>query len=160
MKILVAVEDADCVKAIGDFALKYPWPENCKFKVVHVVSSAMVGSFTSMLPTPMAQSITEERRKNGKTFVDNMAARLRESVPGCKTTEDVIEGSVKVELVDKLKKWQPDLVVMGSHGKRGVETLGSVSRAVVTESPCSVMVVPIPDEDNKKEKKKEKKASA
>ncbi|SRR5579883_144208 len=143
MKVLVAVQNADCVKAIGDFVLKYPWPSGCQFKVVHIVTSAQLGSYMSILPAPMAESITEERRKHGIAFVENMISRLREAIRDVPVTQELIEGNAKVELVDQVKSWQPDLVVMGSHGKHGLETLGSVSRAVVGQSPCSVMVVPI-----------------
>lgn len=143
MKVLMAIQDGDCVKAIGDFSLKYPWPADCEFKIVHVITSAMVGSYMSILPAPMTESITEERRRHGQEYVNDMVSRLREAAPGAPTSHELVEGNVKMELVDQLKAWKPDLVVMGSHGKHGLETLGSVSRAVVTQSPCSVMVVPI-----------------
>ena len=38
---------------------------------------------------------------------------------------------------------QPDLVVMGSHGRRGLSrlVLGSVAESTVRHAPCSVLVV-------------------
>jgi len=56
------------------------------------------------------------------------------------------EGNQKSVIVDLAAKWPADLVVIGSHGRRGVERflLGSVSEAVVRHAPCSVQVVRIP----------------
>ncbi len=43
------------------------------------------------------------------------------------------------------KSWPADLIVMGSHGRRGFEKalLGSVSEAVAMHAPCSVEIIRI-----------------
>lgn len=45
------------------------------------------------------------------------------------------------------QSWKPDLIVMGSHGRKGFEKflLGSVAEAVLASSNCSVEIVKIPD---------------
>ena len=47
------------------------------------------------------------------------------------------------EAANKAKKWGADLIVLGSHGYRGLQRflLGSVSHAVVAHAPCSVEIV-------------------
>jgi nucleotide-binding universal stress UspA family protein len=50
-------------------------------------------------------------------------------------------GSPAWELVRKADEWGADLIVVGPSGLPGRYTLGSVSRMVVAESPCSVRVV-------------------
>lgn len=42
-----------------------------------------------------------------------------------------------------LRTWNADLIMLGSHGKRGLDRflLGSVSEAVSRHAPCSVEIV-------------------
>jgi len=65
------------------------------------------------------------------------------SSAGLKTTGEVLSGYPKAKIVDEAKKWGADLVVVGSHGRRGVERilLGSVSEAVALHADCSVEVI-------------------
>lgn len=67
-----------------------------------------------------------------------------------KVCAEVIEGYVKDSILEAAKLWPADLIVMGSHGRRGFTKflLGSVSEAVVSHAPCSVEIIklsPIPD---------------
>ena len=46
-------------------------------------------------------------------------------------------------IVDAAEEWQADLIVLGSHGRRGFDrlVLGSVSESVAMHAHCSVEVV-------------------
>jgi nucleotide-binding universal stress UspA family protein len=46
-------------------------------------------------------------------------------------------------IVQKASEWGADLIVVGSHGRKGIKKfmLGSVAEKVVASSPCSVEVV-------------------
>lgn len=52
-------------------------------------------------------------------------------------------GDPAQELVKAAKRFQADLIIMGSRGEAGWKgsPMGSVSQAIVRESPCSVLVV-------------------
>jgi nucleotide-binding universal stress UspA family protein len=49
-------------------------------------------------------------------------------------------------IVDAAREWPADLIVMGSHGRRGLDRLllGSVAESVVRHAPCSVDIVRVP----------------
>ncbi len=53
-------------------------------------------------------------------------------------------GRVSREILVEMADWEPDLVIMGTHGAGGFERLllGSVASTVVRNAPCSVLVVP------------------
>ena len=52
----------------------------------------------------------------------------------------VEEGDPKTRIIDHAAHWQADVIVLGSHGRKGLDRflLGSVSEAVARHAPCSV----------------------
>jgi nucleotide-binding universal stress UspA family protein len=56
---------------------------------------------------------------------------------------EVISGNVKQIIIDEAKKFEADLIVVGSHGYGFLDRvlIGSVSDFVVHHAPCSVLVV-------------------
>jgi nucleotide-binding universal stress UspA family protein len=53
------------------------------------------------------------------------------------------EGKPGEEIVRAAREWQADLVVIGSHGRGGLERMlmGSVAEAVLRQAPCPVLIV-------------------
>lgn len=145
MKVLIAVQDEVCVKELFAFAAAYPWPEDVEFKVLHVVTPVKVGSFMSLLPSPMLDDITKERAKLGKELVERMATRLKDELKLKATTEEVVDGFPKEEIIEQVKKWNADSIILGSHRRHGAQgfMLGNVTQAVASHAPCSVIVVPL-----------------
>jgi nucleotide-binding universal stress UspA family protein len=58
----------------------------------------------------------------------------------------VVEGDPAAEIVRYAENAAIDLIVMGTHGRTGLERLlmGSVAEKVMREAPCSVLVVKLP----------------
>jgi nucleotide-binding universal stress UspA family protein len=102
-------------------------------------------------PAPVAPGpdLTDQR----PSFLDVASAELRstlaswqgeaEHVLGRAVNATVLPGSPADEIVRFARERGPDLLVLGTHGRRGVERLllGSVAERVVREAPCSVLVV-------------------
>ena len=68
---------------------------------------------------------------------------------GLKTSEalSVLLESPKQIILDEAKQWGADLIVLGSHGHRGINRflLGSISEAVAMHAECSVELIrPLP----------------
>ncbi len=57
-----------------------------------------------------------------------------------------VEGDPATEIVRHATEAGMDLIVMGTHGRTGLERLlmGSVAEKVMREAPCSVLVVKLP----------------
>lgn len=69
--------------------------------------------------------------------MDSAARRLR--AKGLHLTTDVEWGDPESHIVDVARQWHADLIVVGSHGRKGLEhfLLGSVSETVARYAPCS-----------------------
>lgn len=69
---------------------------------------------------------------------------LRTSAADVKTEAVVTEGAPGARIVERARTLPADLIVIGSHGRSGVERLilGSVTEKVVRQAECPVMTVP------------------
>jgi nucleotide-binding universal stress UspA family protein len=72
-----------------------------------------------------------------------VAARNMMDQAGLIETAAVLRGDPRALLVNYAKDWNADLMVVGSHGRRGLTRmlLGSVSEAVAFHAHCSVDLI-------------------
>jgi nucleotide-binding universal stress UspA family protein len=69
---------------------------------------------------------------------------LLAEVPATTSAPRVRRGDAALEIVREAQEWGADLLVLGTHGRRGVERmfLGSVAETVLQRAPCAALVVP------------------
>ena len=67
---------------------------------------------------------------------------VQANFPNWKVTAKSYCGSPAGKLIAEANEWEPDLIVVGSHGRTGFGrlVLGSVSQRVLTEAHCSVRI--------------------
>jgi nucleotide-binding universal stress UspA family protein len=70
------------------------------------------------------------------------AKTIQSGFPDWSIRAEARVGSPASELLTKADEWEPDLIVVGSHGRSAIGRLilGSVSHKVVTEARCSVRI--------------------
>ncbi len=143
MKVLIAVDDRAIASRIADFVTRHNWTPASDFKVLTVVEPLLVGSYMSVFPAPMLSELRQDMLSKGKELVRYVALALRDSFNSTRIEEEVLEGNPKESIVRCARDWGADVIVVGSHGRHGLERLmlGSVSMAVASTAPCSVIVV-------------------
>jgi nucleotide-binding universal stress UspA family protein len=144
MKILFATDGSECSKAAASSVAERPWPENSEVKVIGVGDTFWYSAGEERVPIEGFDAdreiyLTREKRAVHDAEEIFVGAEL-------KTTGAVLGGYPKSAIVDEAKEWGADLVVVGTHGRRGVERIlvGSVSEAVAMHAHCSVEVVRSP----------------
>jgi len=155
MKILVGYDGSDCAEAALDDLTRAGLPETAE---AHIMSIAEVwlpppppSSYEIIEEARKAQSAAELQRdfakhcpaaKKALALTHRACERVQTKFPNWKVTADSSCGSPAWELVAKADKWEPDLIVVGSHGRTalGRFVLGSVSQRVLTEALCSVRI--------------------
>jgi len=139
MKILLGVDDSkfsgDAVRAI----VTQFRTENVEVRVLHVLQP-----ITLLVPPEMAQGYVPEleaQKEPARELVERTADELRKA--GFNVTTAVKIGDARVVLLDSAAQWGADLIVVGSHGKRGIQSflLGSVAESVARHAKCSVEIV-------------------
>ena len=76
----------------------------------------------------------------------NQLEQIRPVDDSIATHHVFLEGDPATEVVRYARDASMDVVVMGTHGRTGLERLlmGSVAEKVLREAPCSVLVVKLP----------------
>ena len=102
-------------------------------------------SVPSIIAPESAVPIAELRIALAADCADRAAALVRaqtEANPGVAISMDAVEANASQALVDTAETLGADLIVVGSHGRRGVRrmVLGSVAEVTVRHAPCSVLV--------------------
>jgi nucleotide-binding universal stress UspA family protein len=146
MKILLPLDAAPCSTAAVDAVLSQFPPATTEVRLLHIVEWPKELPMHLALgegPTAGADLLASRDRafREGDALLTRAAARLEQA--GFKTNRFVIPGEARTSIVDAAAQWHPDLIVIGSHGWKGLDRvlLGSVSDAVVRRAPCSVEVV-------------------
>ena len=89
--------------------------------------------------TPLA--VVEDHEREAR----ETAARAADRLAGLGLSVEVVarQGDPATTIVEEARDWQADLIVVGSHGRTGIQRLllGSVAQAVVSRASCSVEVV-------------------
>ena len=146
MKILLAIDGSRCSEAALQSLIKQYKAENTEVLVLHAVESL------KLMPIPQGfgvgpifvedyLTLVQKWREEGEALVSVASERLHSA--GFKTTTQVEDGDARQVILECAKKWQPDIIMLGSHGKRGLDRLllGSVSDAVSRHAACSVEIV-------------------
>jgi nucleotide-binding universal stress UspA family protein len=86
------------------------------------------------------ESATERKRQCGEVL-QRVASRARRSSVSVDTA--LQQGTPWAEIVDTAERLHVDLIVMGTHGRRGIHRvlLGSVAEKVVRCAPCAVLTL-------------------
>jgi nucleotide-binding universal stress UspA family protein len=142
MKILLAVDDSTFSEAATQAVIAQSKPQSTEVRVLHVVETPSLLVTREMVGY---DSFVEEawgaRREQGKGLVAKTAETLRSH--GLKCTTELQEGDPRSKILEGAEKWGADLIVLGSHGRKGLQRflLGSVSDAVARHARCSVQIV-------------------
>ena len=143
MKILLAIDNSRSAQAALRAVTKQFRATGMQVRVLHVVEPISAYVSVDMIPhfVPHIAKVEQERRKEAKELVQRAARQLRKV--GFKTSEIVLEGDAKTGILDHAADWHADLIVLGSHGWKGLGRflMGSVSEAVTRHAGCSVEVV-------------------
>jgi nucleotide-binding universal stress UspA family protein len=76
----------------------------------------------------------------------NQLEQIRPTNPAIPVNHVLLEGDPAMEIVNYSRDAGIDLIVMGTHGRTGLERLlmGSVAERVIREALCSILVVKLP----------------
>ena len=158
-RILVALDHGDTCGDIFQKSLELAQATKAELLFLSVLTPDGGGN----LPLPdnsgltsfnlgVQESLWDVYLKSYREYEEAATARLRNFVDrataaGVRSEFKQLNSDVGRAICDQAKSWSADLVMVGSHGRKGLGEmlLGSVSNYVMHHAPCSVLVVHEPE---------------
>jgi nucleotide-binding universal stress UspA family protein len=111
-------------------------------RVVHIIELWPVHFRTQAWDSEISR-VRQDKREEAERLLAHTAQQLRAA--GFNVSTIAKEGDPKVDVIDVALKWHANLIILGSHGREGLDRflMGSVSEAVALHAPCSVQIVRI-----------------
>jgi nucleotide-binding universal stress UspA family protein len=138
MKILIGIDDSKVSGDVLRAMVTQFRTEHTEVRVLHVLQPI------APAPPQMAPGYApelEDQKKPARELVERIAKELRSA--GFKVDAAVEVGDIRERIIDSAAEWGADLIVVGSHGQRGIKRflLGSVAEFVARHAKCSVEIV-------------------
>jgi nucleotide-binding universal stress UspA family protein len=141
-RILVAVDGSPTSLRGLDEAIKIARSSGGRLMLVHVVSELLMTG--DVVPSMYYDSIVQSLRESGVKVLEQVGTRVRHADVPCESKLiEALGGRVADEIVKQATQWSADLIVMGTHGRRGLKrlALGSDAELVVRQSHVPVLLV-------------------
>ena len=139
--ILLAIDGSPTSDRALQEALRLAADQGARLRLVHVVENAQVWNIEAFVDTSTLQ---QALRQAGELIL----ARARSACNAagieveCVLHESLGERVAK-SIVDEARNWPADLVVIGTHGRGGIDHLlfGSVAEHVIRATPVPLLLV-------------------
>jgi nucleotide-binding universal stress UspA family protein len=150
MKILLAIDDSPSSRAAVAAVIGQFRPDAAEVHVLNVVEwpkGLPLSISFGEGPTAAADLIASRNQafRDAEAMTSRAARQLLAA--GFQTKAEVVAGAAREAILEYAANWPADMIVIGSHGRKGLDKLllGSVSEHVVRRAACSVQVVRHPD---------------
>ena len=141
-KILCSIDFSECSTYALSYAIDLSAKEHASLYLIHVIETHMsdIGDIVKQIDL-----LLDDKQ------IDNLKMRLINLIPVDIRPnihiEPIVEKGIPfVEIIRTAKDKQVDLIVMGTHGKTGLEhiLIGSVAERVIQRAPCPVLSIRLP----------------
>jgi len=113
---------------------------DAKLYVIHVIRSAE--EFVGFeMGTAWYAALEKDLMDGAEKSMKRLVAEHLEDLDSVET--QIAVGDVVDEILEYVKKQDIDLIVIGTHGRKGLEKVmfGSVAEGIIKEAPCPVLTV-------------------
>lgn len=141
MRVLLAADSSHCSQEALKFVSRLNWDENDQFMMISVVEA--LPDAPALFPASAKKHLEAEFVNRGE-LLEKYKEQLECELGDQFTVEtNICCGYPAEEICKYSRAWCADLIVIGSHGRKGLEhlLLGSVAEKVLKNATCVVNVV-------------------
>jgi nucleotide-binding universal stress UspA family protein len=139
-KILYPIDFSESSKKILPYVLSFSKTFNSEVHLLYVVRDLKY--LTSFhVPHPSLNKIEEEIAASSQKMMEKVCA---EDLQGCPFfIKKILVGDAATEIIKYAQEEKIDLIILGTHGRKGLEKalFGSVAERVVKNSPIPVLTI-------------------
>ncbi len=150
-RVLIAIDDSEESEKAIAYGFKLANKLKATVALVHIVDYVIPASYSSdpvmgLESTIYVPEVANIQQEHSKELINKIATKYGNDV---KIETFIKNGDPKHEIIKTAEEWQAGIIVMGTHGRRGLDHFisGSLSEDVTRVAPCPVMIIP-----NRKEK--------
>ncbi len=138
-KILCAVDFSEHSDLVADYARTLAQKTGAKILCLYVAPSLSEYLGFHVPPSSIENFVGEIVTGADKTMADF----VEEHFKGVECDGKVLTGYAAEEILESVKKEKADLLVMGTHGRKGIDRIlfGSVAEKVVKSASCPVLTI-------------------
>ena len=109
--------------------------------ILHVMEVQPV--FSEWLPINGMGEVTTQIVEKANAAMETLVSSVQPPLEGLSFTAEVNSGTAFVEIVNRAREWNADLIVLGAKGAASLEkiVIGSTAERVLKDATCSVLVV-------------------
>lgn len=142
-RILVAVDASQTGKLALQTAIGLAWESQALLRIVHAVDVANINMGVEF---PDQSSASESLVQNGQEILsdaEKVAAAAGVEVETSLIKIDSLNTRIPEAISDDAEAWSADLIVIGTHGRRGLSRLflGSVAEGIVRVATKPVLLI-------------------
>lgn len=140
-RILFPTDGSDGAAVALDHAIEQAEAHGAQIHVLFVTNTTYLGGAAA------EGTAVESLRSTGKQAVDAAVERIADA--GLDAAGGVRDGDPHGEILDYADEVAADMIVMGTHGRRGLDRylLGSVTEKVVRTADAAVLTVRVAEEE-------------
>ncbi len=139
--ILLAVDFSRNTDTVARKALALSRVFGARISLVHVIEFVQV-DLSNELVIPQELELDQELLALAGQRMKELAERLDLA----DAEHHILQGSTRLEILRLAEEKKVDLIVIGSHGRHGLQLLlGSTANAVLHGAPCDVLAVRVAD---------------
>jgi nucleotide-binding universal stress UspA family protein len=141
LRVLLATDGSDCSLAAAHSIAGRPWPDGSKFRIISVAEVVEAGIEPWYADVGLLEELQRLNREHAQQAIDGAEEVLAGA--GLAVVKEAFTGLPKAAILEDAEGWRTDLIIVGSHGKRGIDRilLGSVSESIAVHATCSVEVI-------------------
>lgn len=142
-KIMVAVDASDTAKQAMQEAISLAKQLQATLRIVHIADEQFV-DYSGIGIDYVAYNAAI--KDSGVKILSEMEKIAKSNDVECDTQLielKILDGRIEQKIIDAVKAWPADLLVLGTHGYRGIThfLLGSVAEGIVRISPVPVLLI-------------------
>ncbi|AMN46358.1 hypothetical protein ACG33_04400 [Steroidobacter denitrificans] len=141
-KILAPIDGSPTSARGLEEAIKLAKGTGGTLRLVHVVNEFVMDSAYAF-PQYYEQVIAAMRKSGADLLAEAVAAVRKQGVECDSQLMETVGGRAADAIVAEARRWPADLIVLGTHGRRGLRrlALGSDAEMVLRSSPVPVLLV-------------------
>lgn len=142
-KVLVPIDFSEASEKILHYGAAVAKQFKATLLIVHVVESFEKYSAISSMPHISFGELEKDLRKGAERHMERFLDKTLGEEPEVAFQSMIMAGKITEVINSVAKSEGADLIVMGTHGYKGLERMlfGSVAEGVVKTAPCPVLSI-------------------